>query len=434
MEKLKLREKLGFATGLFGQNIIYGILTSYLLLYYTDVALLPLAVIGTLLTVARLWDAINDPMMGVIADRTRTRWGRFRPYLLFAPVPLAVITVLAFSVPDISMTGKIVFAYVTYILWGMIFTVGDIPIWSLTSVITKDSNQKTSLISLITIFGFVGLFGVSVVFVPMLQAFGGTKSQGAFQTAVIILSVIGAVTMMLIFFSTKERVQSTNRTVTLKESFRALVTNKPLMLIIISSVIINSIMSVMQAMLVFFAEYNLGNASLVSILTLVMFAPLLIGTALTGVISRKLGKKQTLIYASVLRALVLFVLFLAGYKNIYTVYIFTGLYGLMFGMSTVLLTSMIADCVVYSESKTGIRADGLSFSMRTFMAKVSGAIGGGLSAMLLAAYGYVANNPVSEFTQGGIFNAMSLFPAIVTMIGVVPIFFYSVSKEKVDKA
>ncbi len=431
MEKLKLGEKLGFATGVFGQNIIYGLVSSYLLLYYTDVALLPLTVIGTLFVVARIWDAVNDPFMGIIADKTRTRWGRFRPYLLFVPIPMAILSVLIFSIPDISMTGKIIFAYVSYILWGMLYTVGDIPMWSMTSVITKDTNQKTSLISLISIFSFIGIIGVSIVFVPMVNAFGGTSSQAAFQKAVIILAVIAAATMMLIFFSTKERVQPTQRTVTIKESFRALFTNKPLMLVIISFIISNSFMTIMQAMVVFFAQYNLGDSNLVSILTICMFIPLLIGAGLTGVIAKAFGKKNTLIYSTLLRALVLFVFYFVGYDNMIAIYIFYAINGLLIGIPIVLLTSMISDCVVYSEWKTGIRSDGLSFSMRTFMAKLASAIGGGLSAFILALYGYVANNPVSEFTQTGIFNTMSIFPAAAAVVGIIPIFFYSLTQDKV---
>ncbi len=432
MEKLKLREKLGFATGVFGQNILYGIMTSYLLLYYTDVALLPLAVTGTLFAIARLWDAINDPMMGVLADKTRTRWGRFRPYLLFAPIPLAIVTILVFSVPNIAMPGKVLFAYVTYILWGMVYTLCDTPIWSLTSVMTNDSNQKTGLISLITIFGFIGIIGVSVAFVPMLQAFGGTSSPLAFQKTVIIFSVIAGAAMMFIFFSTKERVEPTQKTITVKESLGALIHNKPLMLILVSFVVTSSITSIMQAIALFFAQYNLGDAGLVSILTMVMFIPLVIGSAFTAVISKKLGKKRTLILSAILRAMILLIFYFIGYQNLTAVFIFYALNGLLIGMSTILLTSMIADCVIYSEWKTGIRADGLSFSMRTFIAKISSAIGGGLSAVLLAAYGYAANQPVSAITQEGIFHIISLLPAIAALVGVIPIFFYSLTQAKVE--
>jgi sugar (glycoside-pentoside-hexuronide) transporter len=433
MEKLKLREKLGFATGVFGQNILYGIMTSYLLIYYTDVALLPLAATGTLFAIARLWDAINDPMMGVLADKTRTRWGRFRPYLLFAPIPLALVTIAVFSIPDIAMPGKVLFAYITYILWGMVYTLCDTPIWSLTSVMTNDSNQKTGLISLITIFGFIGIIGVSVAFVPMLQVFGGTGSSFAFQKTVTIFSCIAGAAMMFIFFSTKERVEPAKKMITVKESLGALIHNKPLMLILISFVITSSITTIMQSIALFFAQYNLGDAGLISMLTMVMFIPLVVGSALTAVISKKLGKKRTLIVSAILRAIILFAFYITGYSNLTAVFIFYALNGLLIGMSTILLTSMIADCVVYSEWKMGIRADGLSFSMRTFVAKISGAIGGGLSAVILAAYGYTANQPISDFTQKGIFNIISLFPAIAALAGVIPIFFYTLTQSKVEE-
>jgi len=432
-EKVKLREKLGFGFGIFGQNLIYGLLTGYLLIYYTDVALLPLAVTATLFTTARLWDAVNDPMMGVLADRTRTKWGRFRPYLLFASIPIAILSVLVFSVPEISMTGKIVFAFVTYILWGMAYTLADIPMWSMTSVITKDSNEKTSIISLISIFSFIGVIGISVAAVPLLEAFGGIGSASAYRTVAIIMAVICAAGMITMFFTTKERVKPENRTVTLKESFGALIKNKPLMLIIVSFIVTNSIMAITQAITVFFAEYNLGNAELVPLITMSMFIPLLIGTGLTGLVSKRIGKKKTLIFSSLLRAVSLLALYFTGFTNLTTVLVFNAISGFFLAFPLVLLTSMISDCVVFSEWKTGIRGDGLSFSMRTFMAKLASAIGGGLSAVLLAAYGYVSSQPVTEFTQAGIFNMMSLFPAIAAFVGIIPIFFYTLTQEKVEK-
>jgi Na+/melibiose symporter-like transporter len=274
------------------------------------------------------------------------------------------------------------------------------------------------------------MIGVSIAFVPMLQAFGGTESQTAFQKAVTILSVIAAATMMLIFFSTKERIQPATKTITMKQSFSALLKNKPLMLIIISMIISNSLMTVMQTVLVFFAKYNLGDPNIVSMLTIVMFIPLVIGTAITGTLSKKFGKKQTLIFITLFRAVALMAMYFTGYSNLVLVYVFYGLNGLFLGITTVLMTSMLADCIVYSEWSTGIRSDGLSFSMRTFMAKLASAIGGGLSALLLAVYGYQAGTEVSVFTMNGIYQMISLFPAIAAVIGVIPLFFYSISADK----
>jgi len=433
MEKLKLREKLGFGIGVMGQNLIYGLITSYLLVYYTDVALIPVATTGILFLVARIWDAVNDPFMGIIADRTRTRWGRFRPYMFIVPPFIAASTILVFSVPDAPLATKTIFIFVTYILWGMIYTIADIPMWSLTSVITKDPKQKTSLIGLITVFSMVGIVGTNLVVVPMLEGFGGLESPGAYRIVAIIFGVICMITMMTIFFSTKERVEPDKEKTSVKESFKVIFKNKPLILAIISFVIIMSITTIMQAVMVFFAKDNLGDANLVPLLTIALFIPLLVGTALAGTLAKKLGKKKLFIYVNLIRVVVSVLFLLVGYENLILVLVFIGLNGFLLGIPTVLLTAMLSDSVVYAQWKLGIRNDGLVFSMRTFMSKISSAIGGGLAAFLLGLYGYVANTEQTQQALTGIFHMNTIWPAVATVIGIIPFFFYDLTDEKVER-
>ncbi|MBN2557907.1 MAG: MFS transporter [Clostridia bacterium] len=431
MEKLKFREKFGFGMGVLGQNLIYGLIVSYLLIYYTDVALIPTAVTGLLFLTARIWDAVNDPFMGIIADRTRTRWGRFRPYMLFTPVFIGIITYLVFSVPDISPGGKVTYIFVTYILWGMIYTVADIPMWSLTSVITKDTAQKTRLIGLITVFSLIGMVGTGVLVVPMLGAFGGVGSARAYKMVALIFSIICTITMIGIFFATKERVLPDNKKISVKDNFKVIFRNKPLLLAICSYVIIMSIMTISQAVMVFFAQYNLNDVGLVPLLTIVMFIPLLAGTAMSGPLSGKFGKKNLFIYSGILRIITYIVFFFTGYGNTVLVLVFVAMIGFLMGMPTVLLTAMLADSVVYAQWKLGIRSDGLVFSMRTFMSKISSAIGGGLAALLLGLYGYVPNAVQSRMALDGIFHMNTLLPAAATFLGLIPFLFYDLTDRKV---
>ncbi|MDX1357544.1 MAG: MFS transporter [Clostridia bacterium] len=432
MEKIKLKERLGFGIGVMGQNLIYGLITSYLLVYYTDVALIPVATTGILFLVARIWDAVNDPFMGILADRTRTRWGRFRPYMLFVPPFIAAATILVFSVPDAALSVKVTYIFITYILWGMIYTIADIPMWSLTSVITKDTKQKTGLIGLITVFSLVGLVGTNLAVVPMLEGFGGINSPKAYQMVAIIFGIICMITMILIFFSTKERVQPDKSKSTVKESFRVIFKNKPLILAIVSFVIIMSITTIMQAVMVFFAKDNLGDANLVPIITMAMFVPLLLGTALAGPLSKKMGKKKLFIYTNLIRVVILLAFLAAGYQSLPLVLVFIAINGFLMGIPTVLLTAMLADSVVYAQWKLGIRNDGLVFSMRTFMAKISSAIGGGLAAFLLGIYGYSGEAAAqSQQALTGIFHMNTIWPAVATVIGIIPFFFYNLTDEKV---
>jgi Na+/melibiose symporter-like transporter len=218
-----------------------------------------------------------------------------------------------------------------------------------------------------------------------------------------------------------------------KESFKVIFKNKPLLLIIISFVIIMSITTIMQAVMVFFAKDNLGDANLVPVLTIALFLPLLAGTALTGTLAKRFGKKNLFIFVNLARVVISFVFLAVGYSNLMLVLVFIGLNGFLLGIPTVLLTAMLSDSVVYAQWKLGIRNDGLVFSMRTFMSKISSAIGGGLAAFLLGAYGYIANSQQSQQALTGIFHMNTIWPAVATVIGIIPFFFYDLTDEKVEK-
>lgn len=435
MKTINIRERFGFGFGVLGQNMIYGLVSSFILIYYTDVVLLPPAFISLLFVAARVWDAVNDPMMGVVVDHTKTRWGKFRPYLLFLPIPIAIITVLVFSVPNLSMQGKMVYAAVTYVLWGMIFTGADIPMWSLTSVITDDREERTGITSLISLFSFIGILGASLLVVPLLQAFGGESSASAYQRVAVIFGVFGAVTMMGIFFSTKERVQPVKKErITFKETLQTLYKNKPLLLIMLALLISTTAMTLLSAMMIFFAKYNLGDAAYVTNLMGAIFLPLMIGTALTNVVARRIGKKRTFMITSLLRVVTLIAFFFMGYDNLTLVYVMMGLNGFFSAFPTVLLTAMISDSVDYAQWQLGIRSEGLAFSMRTFTAKLASAISGGFSALLLSVVAFVPNGTVQPASAlSGFFNTLTLYSAILIALGIVPMIFYTLTEEKMDE-
>ena len=435
MEKIKLRERLGFGFGVLGQNLVYGLLSSFILVYYTDVALLPPAFISILFVGARVWDAVNDPMMGIVVDHTKTKWGKFRPYLLFLPVPIAIITILVFSVPNASLNVKMIYAAVTYVLWGMLFTGADIPMWSLTSVITNDSKQRTGIISLISFFSFIGIGGASLLVVPLLKAFGGESSAFAYQMVAVVFGVFCGVTMLGIFFSTKERVKPMKKErVTLNENLQTLYKNKPLLLIMSSLLISNIAATIMGAIMIYFAKYNLGDANYVTTITMAMAVPSILGTILTNVVAKRIGKKNTFLITSILRVVALISFFFIGYGSITLIYVMMGINGFLSVFPTVILTDMISDTVDYSEWKLGVRSEGLAFSMRTFTTKLAGAISGGLAAIVLTIIAYIPNateQPASALN--GFFSIITIYSAIIVAIGIIPIMFYGLTEDKMEE-
>ncbi len=222
---LGLRDYVSYGFAGFGQNMVYGMMNTYLMIFYTDVFIIPSTTVGTMFLIAKLWDAINDPIMGTFVDRTRTKYGKMRPYLLYMPVPIAVITILLFIAPGFSLSGKIIYMYITYILWGMIYTVCDVPYWSLSSVMTPHVGERTNLVSFTRFMTGVGIAIPTVVvsFLMLLKDQGiatgltGSNSKIYGFTA-ILMAVIGCALLSLGFFGTKERVQQNEKAPSFTES------------------------------------------------------------------------------------------------------------------------------------------------------------------------------------------------------------------------
>lgn len=428
-EKVRLTEKLGYSLGVFGQNIIYGFFTTYILIFYTDVFGITAAAAGTLFMIARLWDAANDPIMGLVADRTRTGWGKFRPYMLWVPIPIAVITIFTFFVPDTSYGTKLIYAYITYIAWGMVYTAGDIPMWALTSVITRDTKERTGIITMARIFSIFGMAVPAIATIPLLNAFGGESASGYTKVAGFY-GILCAILMMGIFFSVRERIVHNDKKERLSDSIGVIVQNKPLILIVISSVVTNSVVTFRQAILVYYATYNLGNTDIVPLLMAVTLAAMFAGMLLVPVINSIIGKRNAYIFYGLGLAASSLLFYFSGYGSEKSVILWTLVTGLFSGAPAVLESAMIADTIEYAEWKTGIRAEGVIFSTQTFMAKFSGALSGGLAGLILTLIGYVPNAVQTQRALNGMHSMMTIIPAAAVLAGLVPILFYKLTERE----
>lgn len=429
-EKVRLSEKLGFSFGVFGQNIIYGFFTTYILIFYTDVFGITAAAAGTLFMVARLWDAANDPMMGLLADRTRTRWGKFRPYMLWVPIPIAVITVLTFLVPNAGYGTKLVYAYITYIAWGMIYTVGDIPMWALTSALTRDTKERTGIITMARIFSIFGMVVPAIATIPLLKLLGGEMSKTGYTKVAAVYGVFCAISMMGIFFSVRERVVHSRERIKIKDSINVIIQNKPLLLIMVSSIITNSMVTFRQSILVYYATYNMHNTDLVPLLMIASLATMLVGMLLVPVVISFMGKRNAFIFYGIGLSLSSLLFYFSGYGSEKLVILWTLVSGLFSGAPSVLESAMIADTIEYAEWKTGLRAEGVIFSTQTFMAKFSSALSGGLAGLILTIIGYVPNAVQTQGSLHGIHAMMTIIPAAAVLVGLIPIFFYKITEKR----
>ncbi|MGM0920417.1 MAG: MFS transporter [Bacillota bacterium] len=426
--KVSLKTSVAYGLGSLGQNLIYGFVVSYLLLFYTDYFGISAAAVGTLFLVARIWDACNDPFTGYIVDNTRTKWGKFKPYILFAPIAMVITTVLLFLQPDLSVGGKLIYAYITYILFGMAYSILDVPFWAMTSSITDDPKQRTKIVMYTRIFAIIGGIAVSISALPLV------KATNNWALVAGIFGFICIVFMLITFFFVKEQnqqIQLSTEKFTVKNAFQLIRTNRPLQLVLISLLVLDLTLNLRGAFSVYYFKYFLNNEGLIPLFTLVSFLPIVIGAILSSFIASKIGKKNATLLGIIGFAASQVFLFFVG-KNIILLFTVAGLGTMLLGISTIVLSSMIADCVEYGEWRSGKRGEGTVFSTNTFRSKFADAIGGALGAYSLAIIGYVPNAVQTEMTLGWMQLFFTLIPGLLMILAAIPIYKYTLTEEKFD--
>jgi len=429
--KLKARQIWGYGVGALGQNMIFAMVSGFLMLFLTDYAGIAAAVVGTLFLVARIWDAVDDPVQGFIVDRTRTKWGRFRPWLLIATIIGCVVSVMLFIMPNLSPTGKIVYLYITYILYGIIFSFYDIPYWSLIPAMTEDTQERTRIAlppRLMALFG--GMLG-GVLTLPLAKVLGAGNDTRGFLIVAIIFSVIYVITGLTGFFSTKERVLVPKKEhEKLVDSLFVIVKNVPLLLLFAASLCYGVASALRGAMGVYYFKYVVGNDVMVSMFILSSALFTLVAMLLTPMISKKMGKKPTFILAMALMTFTFVISYFIPGSMAMLYILLNVVAGFGTGMYVIVATSMFADTVEYAEWKIGKRSESLVFSMVTFMAKLATAVGSSVTAFGLAAIGYIPNVEQSVKTLTGINQLMSIWPALLSLLAIVAILFYELTEKK----
>ena len=424
------KEAAGYLVGMFGQNLIYNIVATGLYFYFQNVICLPAMALGWIMTIARIWDAINDPMMGTIVDKTHSKWGKCRPYLIIFPAIIGVITILTFingNYAEASSTAQKVlivgWAAVSYIAWGMCFTVCDIPLWGLTSLMTEDENDRSKILGLARMVAGVGGIGVLVVQIAQALAgvFGGDM-QKAFIVTVVIMSVVATILFEFAGLFTRERVEKSEKSYTFKENFQIMFGNKPFRQILISG-ILRSPIQLLMIVAMTLVTYYYANGNIMNILkynedgslaginfkiliglgsvAIGLFVGQFVAMGVTPLIIKKVEKKTLYNFYSIAGAVpfaLIFVFFkVSGGDLTSTVWsIVIGICMLFasasFGGINVLQSVMIADCVDYEEYHNGIRTDGVFFSGQSFITKLAAGISTIISSAVYAFVGYSGVN------------------------------------------
>lgn len=440
-----LKEKIGYGFGDAASSMYWKIFTFFLPIFYTDVFKIPAVATGTMFLFTRIWDTANDPIMGVIGDRTNTKWGKFRPYLLWMALPFGIIGVLLFTTPNLNENGRLIYAYITYTLMMMVYTSINVPYASLLGVMTSNSNHRTSFASFRMFFAFVGSLLVVAIFQPLVDFF----NQKAFitvsyQLTMVVISIIVIVFFLLTFSWTKERITPpATQNNSLKDDLQNLLKNKPWFILLgasVSTLIFNSIRD--GVALYYFKYYILDDAAIqiwrisFTFSTLFIFlgqASSIVGVVLAKPISSIFGKKKTFVVAMIAASGLSVLFFFCTRDFMIPIYILQALISFFAGIIFPLVWSMYADTADYSEWKEGRRATGLVFSASSMSQKLGWTLGGALTLWLLAYCGFEANMEQSPETIKGIKYMMSFIPAIGALFSGLFLLFYKLDKKTMDK-
>lgn len=443
-QKVSLREKIGYGFGDAASSMFWKIFTFYLAIFYTDIFGISAAAAGTMFLVTRIWDTANDPIMGIIGDRTISRWGKFRPYLLWVAVPFAIIGVLLFTTPSLSTTGRLIYAYITYTIMMMAYTAINVPYASLLGVMTSNSNERTSFASYRMIFAFGGSLLVVAIYQPLVDFFQKTVPVAtAYQLTMVVVGLIAVGFFLLTFSWTRERItppkdQKNN----LKEDFKNLAKNIPWFILLAAGVATLIFNSVRDGVALYYFKYYIIDDSAIAISKMTFtFSTLYIllgqATNMVGVIMAKpvsafFGKRKTFISAMFAAAILSTFFFFINKEQIVLLYSLQAIISFCAGIIFPLLWSMYADATDYSEWKTGRRATGLVFSASSMSQKLGWTLGGSITLWLLAFYGFKANVEQSPETIRGIKYMMSFVPAIGALISGLAMFFYKLDEKTME--
>lgn len=445
---IKLTEKIGYGFGDMASSMFWKLFGAYLMIFYTDVFGLPAAVVGTMFLITRIWDSAFDPIVGVVADRTHSRWGKFRPYLLWLAVPFGIIGVLTFVTPDWSPIGKLVYAYVTYSLMMMIYSAINVPYASLLGVMSPNPKERNTLSTYRMPFAYIGSFIALLLFMPLVNFFSGnSKDLGDQQTGWTMAVVVIAILCIILFFGcfawTKERVKPIKEAQNpLKEDLKDLFKNKPWWILLGAGVAALVFNSIRDGATVYYFKYFVveedyatvsffGMSFVLSGLYLALGqAANIIGVIAAAPVSNRIGKRNTYMWAMIIATVLSVIFYWFDKEDLIWMFVFQALISICAGSIFPLLWSMYADCADYSELKTGNRATGLIFSSSSMSQKFGWAIGTAITGWLLGFFGFQANAVQSEEAISGIKMFLSFLPAVGTILSVVFISMYPLTEKK----
>ncbi len=434
LAKLRWREKLGYGFGDFGFNLYWTTIASFLAAFYTDVFGISAAAAGTMIFITRIVDAFTDPMMGAVADRTGSRFGKFRPYLLYAGLPMAGAAVLTFTTPDLDEGCKLIWAYVTYSFMMLGYTVLSTPYSALSGVMTANSQERTTLVSARFVFAFTGGALVNKFTLPLVDWFGDGDPLLGWQLTMVCYGLLAALIFAVTFASTRERIQPPpGQQSDPLQDLGDLLRNRPWVILFVLAMVIMMTFTMRSGSAYYYFHYYVERPELLPNYLLWQMLAYAAGAVLAPVMTRFVDKARLLMLlmgaVGVLSLLFAFV----PKDMIWAMFTLNILISLCLGPKSPLTWSMYADTADYNEWKTGRRATAMTFSAATFAQKLGGSLGSAGMLWVLAAIGYVANEAQSGASQTGIALLQTAVPGAFALLAVMVIAFYNLTGEKLER-
>ena len=449
-----LKEKIGYGFGDMASSMFWKVFSAYLPIFYTNVFGLDLSIAALLFLVTKIWDAVSDPMMGIIADRTTTKWGKYRPYLLWIAIPFAIAGVLLFTTPDLGETGKNIWAFATYILMMTIYTAINVPYGSMLGVMTEDSDEKTVFSSFRMFFAYGGSFIVLAFWEPLCNFFAGTTGElthdpGAWQYAMMVVGVICVILFVLTFAMTKERVKTTPKTTSVKADLGSLLHNGPWWILLGGVLFFNFFNAIRYSVIPFYFATLIAKDAALSIFSIdfLFYAGIflavgevanMIGVAVATPITFKLGKKGTFLwslFALIALCIAFYYVPTSGSGAYWTLMVLQILVCILTGIVSPLVWSMYADISDYAELKFKTASTGLIFSSSSMAQKFGGAFGASAVMWILAAFGFNTEEGAVQTADAveGIRLLMSWIPAAVAAISAIFVFIYPLTTKRMKE-
>ncbi|MDR3596333.1 MFS transporter [Clostridium sp.] len=432
--KVHLGEKMAFGGGAFAANLLIQVVNMYLIFFYTDVFKISAITAGTLFLVARVLDSIVDFSMGYFIDRTQSKWGKFRPYVMFGCLPFCVLTVLCFTVPNFSEPVKVIYAYVTYLLTMIFTTVATLPCTAILPAITQDQPQRIKLNNFAQFLGMTGMMIVAVGTMPFVGMLGGGNPAKGFFLTVSAYAVIGFVFFMIWSFKVRERVviKKQHEKITLKEAFPLIIKNKYLLLLSGAFVFFMSGFTIRNNSQMYYLMYTVQRPDLIPIVGLLSMLPLILTILLVPVVVGKIGKRNALILGMSIVIVTNVSQYFAG-VNVNAILTLTVFSAIGSGLFVPLVWGLLPDTVDYAHWKFGKRSEGIISATFIFLQKCASGVAGYIAGIALVAFGYIPNVAQSAGTMKGISFLYNVAGSLLAIVAVVLMLFYDLSEKRLSQ-